>query len=81
MEHRKQILEKKKSIEIEKSDYIMLMANRGELRKQRKLIYQNVSFHMEKFSQLQKEWKTLIIFIQIAFNIKFVIKVFYFLKF
>ena len=53
----------------------MLMANRGDLRKQRKLAYLDVSFHKEKFSQFQKEWKSLIIFSQLYSNIKILIKV------
>ena len=51
------------------------MANRGQLRKQRKLAFQDVSFHIEKFSMLQKEWRTVIIFIQLAMKIKNIIKV------
>jgi len=53
----------------------MLMANRGELRKQRKLAFLDVSFHKEKFSQFQREWKRLVIFIHLYFYIKMLVKV------
>lgn len=53
----------------------MLMANRGALRKQRKRAFDDFSFHMERFIQLQTQWKFLIIFLQITLNLNYTMKV------
>lgn len=51
------------------------MANRGELRRQRQMAFLDVSFHIEKFSQLQKEWKDNIIFLQLVVFLRAILKV------
>lgn len=53
------------------------MANRGELRKQRKIAFQDASFHIEKFSQLQKEWKANLIYLKFIVYIRATLKVFH----
>lgn len=75
LERRKIVLEKKKTIEVEKGEHVRLMASRGELRRQRKIAYLDVSFHVEKFSQLQKEWKSLIVLADFYLLIKALLQV------